>query len=147
MNKRYFDTEDGLTKLLEDCNDVFVVVDDCGQQFMQGIVSTVTDYKDILNKLTGIYMFLEPLHAQAIAYKEIHEDSAYLKIKNETVTTGAKITDQTLKTEAHSSVASFIKVRNILEGYVNACEKGIATCQTQIKRFENDEKYKPLEEK
>jgi len=70
MNKDYFVNTEGLTQLLNDYQDVFALLDDISQQLLQGIISTVDQYKEILNQATGAYGTLEPLYSQSIAYKE-----------------------------------------------------------------------------
>ena len=47
-----------------------------------------------------------------------------------------------LDKEASASVEIQRRIRNILEGYVESCAKGIGTCQTQLKRFEFQYKNK-----
>jgi len=136
MNKEYFVDTVGLEKLLVDYKDTFDMIDDEGQQLISGIKSTPEDYAICLDKLTGAYIALEPLYTQAIAYKENEEIKAYVSMKRELEGKGEKVVAASLDKEASASVEVQRRIRNILEGYVESCAKGIGTCQTQLKRFE-----------
>jgi hypothetical protein len=136
MKPDYFVDTIGLEKLLEDYKDVFEMVDDYGQQLIQGILSNGEDYRVCLDKLTGAFVTLEPLYTMAVAYKENEEIKAYVSMKRELEGKGEKIVAATLDKEASASVAIQRRIRNILEGYVEACSKAIGTCQTQLKRLE-----------
>ena len=139
----YFESEEGLQKLLEDYQDRFELVDDIGNKILQGILSSSEDYRNTLNELTGVYVNLIPIFKFAEAHKKNEELKYYVNKKRELEEEGTKVVASHLDKEASLSVAELRKVRNILEGYVLAAEKGITTCQTQLKRIENDNKYKP----
>jgi hypothetical protein len=132
----YFVDTVGLEKLLVDYKDTFEMVDDYGQQLISGILNTPEDYAKCLDSLTGAYISLEPLYTMAIAYKENEEIKAYVSMKKELEDKGEKVVAASLDKEASASVEIQRRIRNILEGYVEACAKGIGTCQTQLKRFE-----------
>jgi len=140
MNKNYFDSKEGLTQLLTDYQEVFAMVDDFGQQLIQGIPNTPEDYKEILDKLTGAFIALEPLYAQAEAKKLNEELQAYVSMKRELEAKGEKVVAASLEKESSLAVAEFRRIRAILEGYVEACAKAIGTCQTQLKRLEMEYK-------
>ena len=132
----YFKTEKGLEELLKDYKDIFEMVDDFGDQLIRGIPNAPEDYKEILDKLTGAYISLEPLYTMAVAYKRNEELQAYVTLKREKEKIGEKITAAHLDKEASLTVEMPRRVRAVLEGYVESCAKGIGTCQTQLKRFE-----------
>lgn len=138
MNKDYFVNTEGLEKLLANYKDVFDMVDDFGQQLIQGIPNTPNDYKEILDKLTGAFISLEPLYTQAEAKKLNEELQAYVSMKRSLEEKGDKVVAASLEKEASLAVADFRRVRAILEGYVEACAKAIGTCQTQLRRIEFD---------
>ena len=143
----YFQSEEGLTKLITDYQEVFTLLDDISKQLLAGIVSTVDEYKLILNQATGAYGTLEPLYSMSIAVKENEELHYYVNMKRELETKGEKVVAASLDKEASASVANIRSVRNVLEGYVSVSEKIIVTAQTQLKQLANDFKYKPGEEK
>ena len=132
----YFVDTEGLEKLLKDYKEVFELIDDYGQQLIQGILTTPDDYKTCLDKMTGAYVSLEPLYTMAVAYKENEEIKAYVTMKRELEAKGEKVVAASLDKEASASIEVQRRVRNILEGYVEACAKAIGTCQTQLRRVE-----------
>lgn len=136
MNKDYFMNIEGLEKLLVDYKDVFEMVDDYGQQLIQGILSTPDDYKICLDKMTGAFVSLEPLYTMAESKKLNEELQAYVSMKRELESKGEKVVAASLEKESSLAVAEFRRIRAILEGYVEACAKAIGTCQTQLKRLE-----------
>jgi uncharacterized iron-regulated protein len=136
MKIDYFVDTAGLEKLLADYVDVFEMIDDYGQQLIQDILSSGEDYKVCLDKFTGAYITLEPLYTMAVAYKENEEIKAYVSMKRELEARGEKVVAASLEKEASASIEIQRRVRNVLEGYVEACAKAIGTCQTQLKRLE-----------
>jgi len=140
MKIDYFIDAEGLEKLLTDYKDIFDMVDDFGQQLIQGIPNTPDDYKEILDKLTGAFISLEPLYTQAEAKKLNEELQAYVTAKRELEAKGEKVVAASLEKESSLAVADYRRIRAILEGYVESCAKAIGTCQTQLKRLEMEYK-------
>jgi hypothetical protein len=136
MKTEYFTDTVGLEKLLNDYKDTFDMIDDEGQQLISGIKNTPEDYATCLDKLTGAFISLEPLYTMAVAYKENEETREWVTLKRELEAKGEKVVAASLDREASALVSVQRRVRGILEGYVEACAKGIGTCQTQLKRFE-----------
>jgi len=136
MKTEYFVNAEGLEKLLTDYKDTFELIDDYGQQLISGVLNTPEDYAKCLDCLTGAYISLEPLYTMAVAYKENEEIKTYVTMKREMEAKAEKVVAASLDKEASASVEVQRRIRNILEGYVESCAKGIGTCQTQLKRFE-----------
>jgi len=109
---------------------------------ISGVFSTPEDYALCLDKLTGAYIALETLYSQAEAKKLNEELGAYVTMKRDLESKGEKVVAASLDKEASLAVADFRRIRAILEGYVEACAKGIGSCQTQLKRFEMQWKSK-----
>jgi len=145
-NAEYFSTPEGLSSLVEDYKDIFDQIDDYGQQLLQGVVSTSDSYKEILNFMTGAYTSLEPIYSLAEAHKLNEELKNYVALKREAEAKGEKVVAANLDKESSLSVANERRIRNVLEGYVLATEKCIVTCQTQLRRLQEDSKFKPVEE-
>ena len=133
----YFEKEDkGLLELLEDCKDMIDSIDDYRNKLMGNALVTGDEYDEAMVRLTGIYMYVVEIFESAQAFKEIEEDKAYLRLRNEAIEKGEKApTDNTLKVMAHSAVANYIKIRNSFEAYMLGCEKGISTCQSKLKKL------------
>lgn len=142
MKLEYFESIEGLEKLILDYKDTFDMVEDFGTRMRDGILSSPDDYKECLDKLTGAFMCLEPLYAIAEAVKLNEETQAYVSMKKALEDKGEKVVAASLEKESSLSVAPYRRVRAILEGYVEACSKGIGTCQTQLKRLETEYKNK-----
>jgi hypothetical protein len=142
MKTDYFVNTEGLEKLLVDYKDTFEMIDDYGQQLIQGVLSAPDDYALCLDKLTGAYISLEPLYTMAVSYKENEETREWVTLKRELEAKGEKVVAASLDREASALVSVQRRVRGILEGYVESCAKGIGSCQTQLKRFEFQYKNK-----
>ena len=136
MKTEYFESKEGLGKLLTDYKDVFDMIDDYGQQLISGILSTPEDYKTCLDKMTGAYVSLEPLYTMAESKKLNEELQAYVTIKRDLEAKAEKVVSASIEKESSLAVADYRRTRAILEGYVEACSKAIGTCQTQLKRIE-----------
>jgi hypothetical protein len=136
MKTDYFTSVEGLEKLLTDYKETFEMIDDYGQQLMQGILTTPDDYKICLDKMTGAYVSLEPLYTMAVAYKENEETREWVSLKRELESKAEKVVAASLDREASALVAMPRRIRGVLEGYVESCAKAIGTCQTQLKRIE-----------
>lgn len=142
----YFKEENGIATLIDEYKSLFDTIDDIGDQLMQGLITTISQYKEVLNQLTGAYISLEPLYSLSVAHKENEETAFYVRRKAELEAKGDKVVSAALEKESSLNVSEFRRIRNILEGYVLACEKGIVTCQTQMKRIEEDRNYKPTQQ-
>jgi len=147
MNYENFKSEEGLVKLLDNYQEIFTLLDDISSQLLQGIITTSDQFREILNQATGAYGTLEPVYSLAIATKENIELHYYVEKKREIEGKGEKVVAASLEKESSAAVAEVRRVRNILEGYVSVAEKIIITAQTQLKRIDQDEKYKPQEER
>ena len=145
MSRDYFVDSESLEKLLSDYQSIFALVDDYAQQFVQGVLTTPEDYKEALRALTGAFMTLYPLYTQSEAYKNNQEIQAYVTLKRELEAKGEKVVATSLEKESSLAVAIPRRVRNVLEGYVEAASKAIGTCQTQLKRFETEIKNRNTE--
>ena len=146
MKLKYFESEAELEKILEDYKDIFESIESYGQQLLQGQMSTAEDFSLLLNFATGAYTSLEPIYSIAQATKLNEELKQYVEKKRDLENTGEKVVASHLEKESSLAVANYRRIRAILEGYVLASEKMIITCQTQLKRLQKDEKYKPVEE-
>ena len=146
MKLKYFETPEAVEQILVDYKDVFEQIEDYGQQLLQGVLSSPDDFKTILNFMTGAYVSLEPLYSMAEALKLNEELKAYASIKREAENRGDKVVAANVEREASLAVANLRRIRSILEGYVLSCEKCIITAQTQLKRLEQDSKFKPQEQ-
>jgi hypothetical protein len=128
----------GLLELLEDCKDMITTINIYRSDFVANIYSTADEYDKALITLTGIYMYMVEIFESAQAFKEIEEDRALLRLRNEAISRGEKApTDTIIKVMAHAEVAEYIKIRNTIEAFTLGCTKAISTCQSKLKKFES----------
>ena len=140
---KYFQDEQGLADLLKLCEDRFEVIDDFATQFEAHVMTTVGEYSQAKEQLAGIKMFLNDIYSEAITWKKNKEQAKYMEIKiaienkppiedEKGKKTKEKFTSAPAEIEASVSVASWRRVRNILEGKINSCWDGIRTCEQRI---------------
>ncbi len=132
---KYFETEEGLNQLLEDCKDTFNALDELTNQLQGNVLSSPDDWKNTLSLATGHYSFLNPIYTLATAVKENEEIHRFIEEKNELESKGEKVVVASLEKSASLKVANYRKIRNLLEGYVGVSEKIIATAQSQLKQL------------
>jgi hypothetical protein len=139
---KYFENEEDLEKIFVDYKDIIETYHSLRNQFLSNIITSEEDLKSALSFYTGAYQTFDGLLATGNAYKESQEDFEALKIRNEsagkTKKEGAP-TDAMVKTTSHYAVRNYIKIRNLLETFVNGCDKGINTCQTLLKYVRKEE--------
>ena len=131
----YFKDESGLLNLLDYCQEYFERIDYYSNLFRDNIINNPEECKRALTELTGIYMFLKPIHEEAVSQKKNREEKYYQSKKIEIEKSGDKFVSAPIEHEASSAVASYRRVRNLLGGYVEACEQAISTCQSLLKYF------------
>lgn len=141
--QKYFETEEGLAELLKVLQDRFSRIDDRQEQLEHHIMNTIIEYCEAKEELAGIKMYLNPIYSEAITWKSNKEKSKYMELKiaieNKPVTTDEKgktvkekFSSAPTEVEASEFVASWRRIRNILEGYINSCYDGIRQCEQRI---------------
>jgi len=136
---KYFENEENLQQIFVDYKEIFDVLNEYRSQFLANVLTSEEDLKGALAFYTGAVQILHALYQVAQSYKESKEDYEALRLRNEATESKKKITDATIKSQAHYNVRSYIKVRNILSAYVDACNKGIITAQTLLKYLRKEE--------
>ena len=91
-----------------------------------------------LEELTGIYMDLKTIHMISITMKENRELQHYISRKIEIENKGEKFISSPMEKEASNSVANERRVKNILEGFLNSCERSLSSLQSKL-RFDSKE--------
>lgn len=142
----YFEKgEEGLKDLIHECEEIFAYVDDCGDKFKEHAFSCGEEYQEVLDKLTGYYIFLLPIWDISVAYKETEEDKAHYKEEQDLITKGEKVVIGLLDKHSHREVGYLIRFRNALDAYVKSCEKAIISCQSQLNKLEKKFNQEPNE--
>ncbi len=123
-----------LLKILEYCNQFFIKIDDIEKQFRIRKNLNPQLIKDYMLKLNGYYGILMPILAIADSELVSREARIYnnLKLKLERFTMQE---NSSIKKQAIEEVAEYRKIRNILNSYVNVCDKTIINGQSILKYF------------
>ena len=101
----------------------------------QGITTNPEEALNALSELTGIYMSLKAVLAIAETEKKNREIRRYNEIKKEIENAGTKFVSVSADKEASSYVASYRRLRNIIQAYTDSCEKAISILQSLLKFF------------
>lgn len=131
---------DDLNSIIKECREEIEIIDEYAEFLKCGNLDNEEAIKIALSKLTGAYMNLKTTLSIAETIKKNKELQYYIEIKEEVIkTSGEKaFKDGATQQEASYKVAELRKVRNYLEYYVDASEKGIITCQSILKQFKTE---------
>jgi len=131
----YFDSDEGLTKLLEILKkEYFDIIDDYTQQIVQDILQTSDELRKAKTILTGLYASLQPIYSKALSLKKQKEYRYYVTKKEECERTGSKFTDSSTTTESKDAVRLYRDLRDVLCGYLKATESLIYDCKDRIEQ-------------
>lgn len=142
--KSYFERgTEGLIDLLKDTQDVRDAIEDYTQQFMQNIITTSDEYREVLNKLDGYYGFVLTIAGVADVEADSQEANEKLNAKNKALAEGLKPpTDETAKAMAIVNTSEYRRIANLFLDYSKICEKRMMTVQSQLNRIEFEIKNK-----
>jgi len=138
--EKLFTQETTLDKVLEECKSEIEKVDYWANVMKQGLTDNPEETKKAINELTGCYMLLKSVLAIAESEKSNREVRYYDKTRIELENAGEKFTSASVEKQASAHVANYRRVRNVIEAYVDASEKGISSMQSLIKMM--TEEYK-----
>ena len=131
--EQLFQSEETLAKVLEECQEDFDKIDYYSGLMKASITNNPEEAKKALNELTGTYMSMKSVLAIAETEKKNREiryyDSLRINMENE----GKKFVSTTAEKQASAQVADYRRIRNIILGYTNSCEKAISTLQSLLK--------------
>ncbi len=133
-----FEKEDTLDKVLDECQASFDRVNYYAGIMKDNLTNNPEEAKKSLNELTGIFMSLKPILIMAATEKKNREIRFYDKLRIDTENEDKKFVSSVADKQAGTAVASYRRVRNIIQGYTDACEKAISTLQS-ILRFLSEE--------
>jgi len=131
--EQLFQTSETLNQVLEQVKGDFEQIDYYGGVLQENVVDNPEECLKAINILTGVYMNIKPVLEVADAEKTNREIRNYCSLKIQNENAGTKFVDASGSKEASASVADYRRVRNILEGYVSACEKAISSLQSVLK--------------
>jgi len=131
--EKLFKKEIYLDKILEECQEDFEQIDYYAQTMKDGVTDIPEEAKTVLNKLTGIFMSLKVIGVIAETEKKNRETRAYETLRIDTENAGNKFVSSVAEKQASLEVANYRRIRNIIQGYISACEKAISTLQSVLK--------------
>lgn len=140
--KELLKTEEGRDKLYKMYIPTFELVDKYAEELEGKDLLNEYELKDTQQKLTGAYMKLYVVSDTADTVKTNAEldffdrEAEKLRQANKKVT----VSDITMQARAHSR--DLRTIRNTFLRYSIACEKGIVTCQSILKKQTNEKGYK-----
>ena len=132
--EEYFQTEN-LDGLLKACQTMFDLIDSNTQLLISNRVDSPISCQKMLEELCGVYGFLRPVHAVASTVKKDMEEREYHNLK---INTEGKFVSTVAEKEASRLTQEYRRVRNIVEAYVNICEKLIGVGQSLLKSLQEE---------
>jgi len=142
--EKYFNgSEEDMVTLLKDITPIFDMVDDYAQQILQNVMTTITEYEKAKTQLIGCIMTLNPILSAAMTEKRNRVLHYSVKQKRE-IENKVPVADEKGKLikekfvvgateiEAEESVATYRRVRNIIQGYINASWAGVNSCDGMV---------------
>jgi len=133
--EKLFEDEAKLDEVLKECQNDFEKVDYYANIMKQNITNNPEEAKKALIELTGTFSNLRTVLAIAETEKKNREIRAYCKLRIDTENEGKKFQDGQGKQLASGKVASYRRVRNLILGYKEACEKSIGSLQSLLKHM------------
>ena len=132
--EQYFQDESTLGKVLEECKADFELIDYYANSVLKTkLANNPDEAKGALLVLAGVFSNLSTVLSIAITEKNNRETRAYDTLRIEIENAGGKFTSASVEKQASLTVASYRRIRNIIEGYMNGCEKMIVSLQSTLK--------------
>ena len=131
--EKLFQSKDTLDKAIEFLQEDMNRVDVWAINMKNNVTSNPEEAKNALNELTGIYSNLRTALTVAETEKKNREIRAYNQIKIDAGKAGTKFVSASAEKEASASVAIYRRVRNIIQGYKEACQTSVSSIQSLLK--------------
>lgn len=128
-----FKSEETLAEILTELQQDFEKVDYWANLLKANISDNgAVEAQRGLSELTGTFMTLKTALAIAETEKKNREIRFYCKLRIETEKT-KKFVNAVGEKEASVAVAEYRRIRNLIQGYMEACQVGISTLQSILK--------------
>jgi len=145
--EKLFQDEQNLDLVLEDLKTELAKVDEWAELLRDNQATNPEMAKQGLMELTGIFMRLNTAYSVAITEKKNREVRAYNRIKQETDNAGGKFVSASAEKQASAEVSDYRRIRNYIEGYVEACRSAMSSIQSILKQIQEEMKLSGKEEK
>lgn len=136
--EQHFQKEETLEEVLKYCNPFFEKIDKCMLQLRKNEAENPNACQEIMTKLAGYNGALKPVLLLSITEKKNRETRYYNQRKEEIEKSGEKFSSAPTEREASEKVASYRRVRNLIQGYVEVCSDAISVLQSRL-NFLRDE--------
>jgi len=133
-----FKKDDTLDQVLDKCQADFDRIDYWSQVRKNNLTDNSAEIGKALNELSGCYSNLRTVLGIAETEKKNRhirfKESLRIEIEKE----GGKYVDSKAEVQASANVVQFRRVRNIINAYVESCDKHILTLQSILKDLSKD---------
>ena len=132
--ERAFQDEKTLGKVLELIKEDIELVDYYARDILKTkLANNPEEAKSAVLVLAGVFSNLTTVLSVAMTEKKNREIREYNRIRIEAENAEKKVTSAVIEQQASVFVADYRRIRNIIEGYVNGCEKQISALQSTLK--------------
>jgi hypothetical protein len=141
--EKLFQSEDTLDKVFDELSEDMQLIDNWAIARKENLTDNIGEIDKALNQLSGAYSNLRT----ALGIADTEKDNRQVRFKEgiriaieANVDSKEKYVDTKAETQASAHVAPYRRVLNLINGYVEACDKQINTLQTIKRTFEKDYK-------
>jgi len=127
-----------LEKLLIDATDVFNLIGSYQTAFFDGKEHHMSFYYDVLDALTGAYMYLSPITSTLKALEKNRSVRFFHAEKIACEKAGNKFVQGATERASDNFVQQENYIKNIFDGYLDSCMVAIQTCRTRIREVETE---------
>ena len=132
--------QDRSNELLEKCKMYLDDLEHCRKEIFENVFHDPNICSEMLNKLSGIKMYLEPIYLACDTYKKFKQGQTYYIgktdfAKNKVKDSKEKFNSSAMVLEASHKVADLRRLRNGIEASINQCVTGISSCQSTLKHL------------
>ena len=130
--EKYFQKESTLEEVLKYCTQFFTKIDNVMLDLRKNKIQDGESVQEALTKVTGYFGALKPVLALAITEKKNRQVRYYNTRKEQIEKEGEKFSSAPTEREADASVASYRRVRNLVQGYVEVADRTIGILQSKL---------------
>ena len=132
--EKAFQDEKTLEQVLDLIKEDVELVDYYANDILKSkLANNPEEAKSAVLVLAGVFSNLTTVLSVAMTEKMNREIREYNRIRIEAENAEKKVTSAVMEQQASVFVANYRRIRNIIDGYVNGCEKQISALQSTLK--------------
>ena len=132
--EKAFQDEKTLEQVLDLIKEDVELVDYYANDILKSkLANNPEEAKSAVLVLAGVFSNLTTVLSVAMTEKKNREIREYNRIRIEAENAEKKVTSAVMEQQASVFVANYRRIRNIIDGYVNGCEKQISALQSTLK--------------